>query len=159
MQRSPRVRHPGPGELTSVSCPAAAACLAAGDTGGSETNFHASALAERWDGTTWVIQRVSQPAGTTDSYLNGISCSSPVACTAVGEWVNGTGSVFLLAERWNGTTWAIQHTPTPPGSDSVFNAVSCPSATDCVAVGQDSSGPLAARWNGTTWTLLRTPGR
>jgi hypothetical protein len=159
MQHSPRVQNPGPGQLASVSCPAATACLAAGDTGGSETNFHANALAERWDGKTWVIQRVPQPAGTTDAYLNGISCSSPVACTAAGVWYDRTGRSFLLAERWNGKRWAIQPTPTPPGSNSGFNAVSCPSATDCVAVGQDSSGPLAARWNGTTWTLLRTPGR
>jgi hypothetical protein len=46
MQRSPPVRNPGPGQLASVSCPAAAVCFAAGDTGGSDTNFHALAPAE-----------------------------------------------------------------------------------------------------------------
>ncbi len=159
MQHSPRVRHPGPGELTSVSCPAAAVCLAAGDTGGSDTNFSAHALAERWTGKVWVSQRLPEPPGTTDSYLNGISCSSPVACTAVGVSFNSSSRGLILAERWNGKTWAIQKTPVPPGYDSVFYAVSCPSATACVAVGHGRSGPLAARWNGRTWTLLRTPGQ
>lgn len=157
MRHSPRVGHPGPGELAAVSCPAAAVCLAAGNTGGSDTNFHALALAERWTGQAWAIQRIPEPVGTVDSYLNGISCSSPVACTAVGVRINHAERDLTLAERWNGRTWSIQDTPSRPG-DSVFNAVSCPSATACVAVGQGRSGPLAARWNGKTWTLLRTPG-
>jgi hypothetical protein len=159
MQHSPRVRHPGPGELMSVSCPAATVCLAAGDTGGSSTNFSAHALAERWTGKAWAIGRVPEPPGTADSYLNGISCSSPVACTAVGTWFSRSGRSKTLAERWNGKGWAIQETPSPPGGDSVFDAVSCPSASACIAVGQDSSGLLAARWNGTRWALLHTPGQ
>jgi hypothetical protein len=160
MQRSPRVQHPGPGpgQLSSVSCPAATVCLAAGDTGGSDTNFHAHALAELWNGKTWAIQRVPEPGGG-DSYLNGISCSSPVACTAVGVWINRSAQGLLLAERWNGKTWAIEDTPSTPGHDSVLNAVSCPSATVCVAVGHDRSGPLAARWNGKTWALMHVPAR
>jgi hypothetical protein len=156
MQHSPRVRDPGPGELWSVSCPAAAVCLAAGDTGGNATNFTTHALAERWNGTAWVIQRVPQPPGAADSSLTGISCSSPVACTAVGTWLGGSARGGLLAERWNGKTWAIQATPSPPGHDSGFDAVSCPSATACVAVGRSGSGPLAARWNGTAWALVHT---
>lgn len=157
MQHSPRVR-PGPGQLSSVSCPAAAVCLAAGSRG-SGASPHAPALAERWNGTTWAIQTIPEPSGTVSSYLNGISCSSPVACTAVGGRVSRSSRGMTLAERWNGKAWVVQDTPSPPGGDSVFNAVSCPSATTCVAVGQDSSGPLAARWNGKTWALMRTPGQ
>jgi hypothetical protein len=166
LQHSPRIPHPGPGELWSVSCLAAAACLAAGDTGenGSPTG-DAHALAERWDGRAWVIQRVPEPPGTAYSSLKGISCSSPVACTAVGEAVLGLpAGTVTLAERWNGKTWTIQHTPNPPHSNfpgaatATLNAVSCPSATTCVAVGRSDTGALAELWNGTTWAIQHLPG-
>jgi hypothetical protein len=150
LQHSPHVQHPGPGELWSVSCPAAAMCLAAGDTGenGSSTG-DAHALAERWDGQAWVIQRLPEPPGTSYSSLKGISCSSPVACTAVGERSGSSGGGMTLTERWNGKTWAIQHTPNPPPGNppsavAHLNAVACPSATACVTVGQSNSGALVA---------------
>jgi len=165
IQRSPPVRNPGLGELASVSCPAAAVCFAAGDTGGSErANFSAFALAERWNGKTWAIQRLPEPPGTLSSNLNGISCSSPVACTAVGEFSDGAAGAQPLAERWNGTRWAIQHPPNPPhpnlsgAATATLNAVSCPSATTCVAVGRSDTGALAERWNGTTWAIQDLPG-
>jgi hypothetical protein len=116
MQRSPPVRNPGPGQLASVSCPAAGVCVAAGNTGGSEPpDFSALALAERWNGKTWAIQRPPERPGTLPSSPTGIACSSPVAYTAVGEAVLGQpAGTVTLAERWNGTWWAIQHTPNPP---------------------------------------------
>jgi hypothetical protein len=164
LQHSPRVQHPGPGELWSVSCPAAAVCLAAGDTGeNGSPSGDAHALAERWDGRAWVIQRVPEPPGTAYSSLKGISCSSPVACTAVGEFGAPAGTL-ALAERWNGKTWAIQPTPNPPrgnlpGAVAYLTAVSCPSATACVAVGQSNAGALVAElWNGKTWAIQHLPG-
>ncbi len=50
---------------------------------------------------------------------------------------------------------------TPGGSE--FHAVSCTTATFCMAVGETlvtSSGPgttLAERWNGTKWTVVASP--
>jgi hypothetical protein len=57
-----------------------------------------------------------------------------------------------LAERWNGTRWALQTTPNPAGGSVSLNAVACLSATDCEAVGdnQTSSGvtvTMAERWS------------
>ena len=115
-------------------------------------------LAERWNGSTWSIQTTPNPAGASDIFLQGVSCTSASACTAVGDYFNGTATV-TLAERWNGATWSIQHTPNPaaaPGSILV-NAVSCASASACTAVGTYSNGTmnvmLAERWNGTRWSI------
>jgi hypothetical protein len=78
-------------------------------------------------------------------------------CIAVGH--NGNGA---LAERWNGTTWALQSVPIPASFLHVgLGDVSCPSASACVAVGSyitndDNHLPLAATWNGTTWTVQAT---
>ena len=87
-----------------------------------------------------------------------------MACTAVGEFTDGAAGGLILAERWNGKTWTIQHTPSPPHSNlpgaatATLNAVSCPSATTCVAVGRSDTGALAELWNGTTWAIQHLPG-
>ena len=63
---------------------------------------------------------------------------------------------MTLAEVWNGTTWAAQHTPNPAVSfGSSLSAVSCTAANSCTAAGQNSSAagapPLAEVWNGSAW--------
>src|SRR5262249_39789667 len=91
---------------------------------------------------------------------NAVSCTSPNACTAVGNTASG-----LLAERWDGTTWTVQSTPTPPGTPGgFFTGVSCTSQFACTAVGAavDSSGnpagpTITERWDGTTRTITPTP--
>jgi hypothetical protein len=81
-----------------VSCASATACTAVGDYNNGTTGV---TLAERWNGSTWSIQPTPNPAGAPVSLLNGVSCASATACTAVGGYNNGTAGV-TLAERWNG---------------------------------------------------------
>lgn len=66
--------------------------------------------------------------------LPGVSCGS--ASAAVGHSTTSTGRTVTLAEWWNGTSWAIQTTPNPTGAlGSELSAVSCSSASACIAVG------------------------
>jgi len=54
----------------------------------------------------------------------------------VGDYEQSSGVYVTLAEDWNGTSWAIQSTPNPTGAAiSYLDAVSCPTASSCVAVG------------------------
>jgi hypothetical protein len=160
------------GELNGVSCTSAEACTAVGY---SRTNVGASrivfqTLAERWNGRTWSIQPTPKPAGSEGSVcttlrrcgirsLYGVSCASATACTAVGSFVNSAGIVQALAERWNGSDWAIQNTADVAGA---FGGVSCTSATACTAVGtrftSDGFERLAERWNGSNWVIQSVPG-
>jgi hypothetical protein len=108
--------------------------------------------------TGWVIQPTPNPAAN-GSDLVGVSCASATSCTAVGYYFGVTPST--LAEYWNGSTWAIQATPTP-ASGGALHGVSCTSATSCTAVGQAdmSTGgfaTLAEYWNGTVWAVQATP--
>jgi hypothetical protein len=68
---------------------------------------------------------------------------------------------MLLAEHWNGSTWALQALSLPPGASGSLAGVSCRSAANCTAVGQYQSntagGVLAEAWNGSTWTMQATP--
>ncbi len=112
----------------------------------------------------WVIKPTPNPTGLGDqATLNGVSCASRTACTAVGEFYDPiTGATASLAETWNGASWNIQPTVNP-GSVSYLYSVSCSSPTACTAVGRSFHGAvigwtsLAGRWNGTTWSVQHTP--
>jgi hypothetical protein len=144
--------------LSGVSCTSASACIA---VGGSTTGTSDEMLAERWNGKVWTIQPTPSPSGAQDTSLFGVSCTSASACTAVGYYASGTTSL-PLAERWNGTTWAIQKMPNPSSGtqDGFLFGVSCSSASACTAVGSTDAiaGPqiaLAEHWNGKVWAIQK----
>ena len=122
-------------------------------------------IAEVWTATGgWKLAAQPLAGGAYFAELTGVSCSSTMACTAVGERTSGSG-FGPLAERWNGTSWAIETTPTPSGAKYAYLfGVSCPSTTACTAVGDFvtntstfATATLAEHWNGTTWTIQATP--
>ena len=160
----------GDAKLDAVSCVSDTSCTAVGgDSGGGI----GQPLVEHWDGTGWTVEPTSPFTGFAPplpgfgASLTGVSCTSDTACTAVGSVLENTDGLSLpqaLVERWDGTSWSIQNTPTPPGAQGYeLNAVSCTSATDCTAIGQ-SYGPnaapptLAEHWDGSAWTIEPTPG-
>jgi hypothetical protein len=145
--------------LIAVSCTSPSACLA---TGASFTTSSQSgpvrSLAERWNGKRWTILPTPNPTKAVQTFLNGVSCTLPSACTAIGEQHSAAGIVHTLAERWNGTAWRIQPTSNPPGVQfASLASVSCTSASACLATGGSDQGTLAERWNGTAWRIQPTP--
>jgi hypothetical protein len=76
-------------ELQSVSCASPTDCTAVGScTAVAHYNNRAGrelTLVERWDGTSWSIQRTPNPVRASKSSLTGVSCASPTVCTAVGS--------------------------------------------------------------------------
>jgi hypothetical protein len=153
--------------LTSISCPAANACVAVGSAGGGG----ASAV---WNGSSWT----AEPTGAAP--LSAVSCASASDCEAVGA---GSGP-SAAAELWNGSSWSPQTvpspsrfpgagggSPTPPPGTRITASLSdvvCVTASACVAVGSDSDGwtqgngqpyeePEVAAWNGTAWSLVVLP--
>jgi hypothetical protein len=146
--------------LNGVSCTSASACTAVGSTNVGSANVSTYTLAEHWNGEVWAIQKAPTFSADEIGYLDGVSCTSASACTAVGSYGDGTNNAGL-AERWNGKVWAVQPTVGPNGN-AVLQAVSCTSASVCTAVGSyflqsDAFGALAERWNGTTWTSQSMP--
>lgn len=99
IQASP-TPNPGTDALSSVSCPSSSVCVAAGDS--QPSSISASTFAERRSGpTTWTVQSTPAPSGTGLAYFDGISCSGPHACTAVGYYA-GPNGLETLAERFSG---------------------------------------------------------
>jgi hypothetical protein len=121
------------GGLEGVSCASASACTAAGLW--QDSPFGELPLAERWDGTSWSLQKPPAPAGGQAVLLAGVSCPSATSCTAVGSY-QASGVALTLAEAWDGSSWSIQPTANPAGADeSNLSGVACRSAGACTAVG------------------------
>jgi hypothetical protein len=144
--------------LNAVSCTSASACTAVGWTFGGGGGR--GTLAERWNGTNWSIEPTPKTPGGWAGSLGAVSCTSASACTAIGSSLSVASWSAVLVERWNGTEWSIERTPSPTGS--YLYGVSCSSASACTAVGTSSddggySVTLAERWNGTRWSIEHTP--
>jgi hypothetical protein len=57
-------------------------------------------------------------------------------------------------------TWTLREPPAPAGTtDPALQAVSCASASACVAVGNDTQSGFTEVWDGTTWTTPAFPGQ
>ena len=95
-----------------VSCPTRNRCFAAGYTFPGDT---AHSLIETWNGRSWTTQRTVQTAAP---YRGGdfmhVSCAGRSSCEAVGFRFNPTSNAErTLAEKWNGSRWALQTTVNP----------------------------------------------
>ena len=132
------------GGLTSVSCTSEKFCMAAGGDGHVDI----------WNGKSWS----SRASAAGFASLSSVACTSPRFCEAVGSGPSGDE-----AERWNGTSWTPQATPTPAGGSSPgLSTVSCTRVKSCEAVGSYSNSSfntvtLAEAWNGTDWAVQATP--
>ena len=143
-------------DLRAVSCTAGNACTAVGNS--ARFGHPVQALAERWNGTKWIIQPTNPAFSSSNTLFNGVSCTSATSCLAVGE-VSG----LAVSEQWNGKTWNLMPALLKPGSAvfSTLNSVACRSASECMAVGSYTDGSnvqhtLAYLWNGNFWALQAT---
>ena len=97
-----------------------------------------------------------------------MSCPSVGSCTAVGDFVDGTGDEFALVETlsdgaWAGTSVAVSNPPSG-ADDASLSFVTCPDADYCDALGNVSSGPsgsiflTAATESAGAWASEAFPG-
>jgi hypothetical protein len=158
--------------LNSVSCPAANGCMAVGWFLGQipgTSAFQNFTLAEHWNGSTWTIVPSPSPKlPGGGALLSSVSCTSTTSCMAVGQsqvFHEPGGFVILhpFAESWNGTKWSVVATPTLTNAGASLNGVSCTSAPNCMAVGNEGTRrnptlfTLAEQWDGTAWKVVTTP--
>jgi hypothetical protein len=138
--------------LEGVSCLSPSFCMAVGDHDASDTRT----LAESWNGTKWSVLATPSPGGATASdYFLGVSCTSPSACMAIGNYDPTVSTLFPLSESWNGKRWSVA--ATPHAVDALY-AVSCAAPSACTAVGRTTSSKTAIEsWDGSRWTLAANP--
>ncbi|MDQ1420743.1 MAG: hypothetical protein QOJ52_2705, partial [Acidimicrobiaceae bacterium] len=131
--------------MSSVSCAGAGDCLAVGRWFGDRGKT-GGALAERWNGTAWVV--LSTPSRHLDVY-DAVSCAAANACVLLGRGFND-----VVAARWDGTSWVTIPAPSTGGS-----SLSCSAINACTVVrsgGGTDGATSASRWNGSSWTTQST---
>ena len=142
-------RTPSSGAAAAVSNPAAR-WLAPWDRAGARRSGSMTA------------QATAAGPGFSGAYLDGVSCTGRSQCTATGTATTRTGkNLKPLAERWNGTSWTVQSTPTTNTGGwlggTLDGGVSCTSSTACMAAGYSYSKSFARLlgegWNGRTWAI------
>jgi len=141
-----------------VSCVTSTFCVQVGiQVVGSDNQ----ALITQWNGSSWAIAPSPSTAGSTDTFLNAVSCTSTSFCVAAG-FQRQPSAPEPFFEHWNGTAWSVVPAVIPTGSTGAsITRVSCTSATFCMAVGDQAvssgSAPLVEQWNGTAWSVVTTP--
>jgi hypothetical protein len=151
--------------LISVSCASARSCMALGSY--STASGGSVAFSERWTGARWIAGKVQLPKGGFGVIVGGVSCVSAAACKgAIADVSVGKGgalSQVSLIESWNGKAWSAIALPLGTAQSLAAPAgVSCPTATDCVALASyfnRSWFTQAAVFNGRKWTVTTIPGR
>jgi hypothetical protein len=154
-------------DIYSVSCVSADNCTAVGTYHESASNVQGLLLSE--SGGAWSAIEAPLPgdadAVNTHVLLNGVSCSSSGNCTAVGSYVNSSGSQGLLLNESSGA-WTATRATLPNGVTSKspinLNEVSCASAGNCVAIGYYTDSlthtqPLLESQSSGTWTPITPP--
>jgi hypothetical protein len=123
--------------LASISCNSQTSCHAAGYWIKKKSYFDAS-LAVTLDGNKWLQTELPVTSTSNSEHLTSISCATKSSCVAVGSWGRQT-SVYVtgaIIESLSGTTWKVRRLASAKGTNSPSpTSVSCPTATDCVAVG------------------------
>jgi hypothetical protein len=137
---------PGGADLSALSCATASFCV--GVPGTTVSN-----VAEEWNGRAWHLMNMSgDSCGRFFCLLYGVSCPRVQDCMAVGTYTNHAGTVVLgKALKWNGRTWR-DTIPQSLAQNAGLAMISCPSASSCLAVGQN-----AIAWDGSSWRQLAAP--
>lgn len=154
--------------LWGVSCGGRTACIAVGSAHVHGSIGAFAPLAVRIvAGRSSVMTSPALPAGSSDAYLNAISCLPDGACMAVGGQTR-QGATLPLAEvldtrgRWSDTGAAP---PSGAGLAGDLLGVAC-SQSGCVAVGaagtarrpSNLAAPLVETYDGATWWLTPLGG-
>src|SRR5438034_10429452 len=127
------VASPSPADaaLYAVTCIQASNCWAVGRYVGSTAY---QTLIEHYDGTSWTIVTSPNTSASEAQQLDGVACSSPTVCWAVG-YVLATQSspARTLIEENTGSGWTI--VASPGDGSGVLDGITCTSARNCWAVG------------------------
>ncbi len=155
--------------LFSVSCPTDGKCIAMGVIQGfapftTDAVYTPIAYVSSDGGNTWTQGNI--PGGLGDDVIYSMSCPSPSDCVAVGYYRTQkslnvmTFAGMSLYTNDGGLNWQVG---TMPSGVQGISAVSCPTASDCMAVGGGAgiygyfSTIVTSSDGGKTWMQEPTP--
>jgi hypothetical protein len=108
----------------------------------------------------WAVTPAPEPANAIPhrfSTLFSVSCTSPTTCVAAGTYMGMANLDEPFVDTLAGGTWTATALPLPAGwATAHLNAVSCATATFCVAVGYGAGGLIETLSSG-RWTATAAP--
>ncbi len=116
----------------------------------------------------WIFLHFGANAATRqypDNYLNAIACPNATQCWAVGQVASAPGGNTLSESRGpllkleTAGHWRTVAARGLDAGKSALEAIACPGASDCWAVGGTSGGRSAVieHWTGGSWQLTASP--
>jgi hypothetical protein len=116
----------------------------------------------------WIIHHFGGNAATRqypDNYLNAVACPNATQCWAVGQVASAPGGNTLSESRGpllkleTAGHWRTVAAPGRPARKDALEAIACPGASDCWAVGGSSAGGSAIieHWTGGGWQVAPSP--
>jgi hypothetical protein len=116
----------------------------------------------------WIFLHFGANAATRqypDNYLNAIACPNATQCWAVGQVASAPGGNTLSESRGplvkleTAGHWRTVAARGLEARKSALEAIACPGASDCWAVGGTSGGGSAVieHWTGGSWQLTPSP--
>jgi hypothetical protein len=147
----------GVGYLLGVACPTTTTCIATGGSAGGSTGLGIESVGTL-SGGTWAWTPEADVPGDANGggVLFTIQCLSATQCVAGGDdgrWRGVATTVTLVAGTWEFARETMVASDANGGGRLL--AMSCPSSSECVAVGDDDPGQATFTYgtltNG-TWT-------
>jgi hypothetical protein len=154
----------GSASVNSVSCASAGNCSAGGDYFDGSGHRQAFVVTER-NGTWGTAREVPGTAALNQggsAVVNSVSCASAGNCSAGGYYSESNADLRPFVVSQTNGTWAKAQralgTPTPEAFAEI-NSVSCASAGNCSAGGDDEAGGfVVGETNGAWGTAQQVPG-
>jgi hypothetical protein len=144
--------------LNKVKCVTATFCQAIGSF--RDDPFTQRAITKSFNGTTWAEATIAnENSDEAEGTLSDLDCVSTTLCQAVGSYIEGGTVGHPLLHTYNGSSWSVASIPEPDAiATGILSAVSCPSATNCQALGsyRDTGGNLhsmSESYDGSIWSL------
>jgi hypothetical protein len=154
--------------LGSVACGSVSVCVVAGRYFDAAGNLQGLLLTG--SGSSWTAIQAPLPPGAAtnpDVQLSGLACAPASSeCAAVGSYVDASTGQQGLLITGSGTSWTTVKAPVPAGADGFprvdVKAVTCPAASECVAVGSyldsdTSIQSLVLTGVGSSWSVIEAP--
>jgi hypothetical protein len=120
--------------------------------------------------SAWTAVQSPLPANAAVPYPapqpTALTCRPATTCVAAGDYIDASGNYQGLMLTRSGSTWTVAEAPLPAnstgGSGAMVRAVTCASATWCVAVGDYSDSTrhrqgLLIMGSGSTWRTAEAP--
>jgi hypothetical protein len=149
----------------SIDCVSTLVCWVVGMS--SDSSYNPAAAETTDGGTTWTTFSNLPPgpphAGPGTYILNGISCTSPTSCVAVGGNALGNSYATVIITTDGGVTWSMSADPALAGIGALEDVSCVPGnagLADCSAVGSalEGAGPIeiSSADGGATWSGVET---